>query len=444
MRKLSYRVLFLSLVVLLLLSLSSLQAQKLDVNRFQLDNGLKVVILEDHSAPIISIQVWYRVGSRNERTGETGLSHMLEHMAFKGSSKLKSEEFSQIVQRNGGFDNASTAQDYTRYNTDIGSGALELVVEYYADMMSTLILGEEEFQTERDVVREEKRRRENSPFGRLVTEFNAAALVAHPYRNPVIGWDWDIDAWTTEAVRDYYRIYHVPNNAILVIVGDVDTASALEIARKYFAPIPRGATPPPVAAVEPEQVGEKRIKVNKEDASSSAILIGYHLPPFDHVDHYALDIISTILSSGKSSRLYRSLVYEKELALSAGGGSGGRIDPWMFSISAVARPGIDLAKVEEALYSELERLKIEEVSDREFRKAINQATSSFVFGRQSTSSLAFQIGLYETMGSFEYLETYLDELDKVSKEDLKRVATKYFIESNRTVAILVPAKESKE
>jgi len=437
--KLLKRALLITLDILLALA-SSLSAQKLAVGKFQLDNGLKVMILEDHSTPIVSVQVWYRVGSRNERTGETGLSHMLEHMSFKGSSKLKSEEFSQIVQRNGGTDNASTSYDFTRYYTDIGSDKLELILEYYADMMSGLTLGEEEFTSERDVVREEKRLRDNSPFGRLAAEFNATAFVAHPYRNPIIGWDSDIDAWTTDKIRDYYSLYYVPNNATLVIAGDVETASALGMARKHFGPIPRGASPPPVAAVEPEQVGEKRIKVHKEDATSPAILIGYHIPSFDHPDQYALDVISTILSSGKSSRLYKSLVYEKELALSAGGGGSERIDPAIFSISALARPGVDIAKVEEALLVELDRLKDEDVPDREFRKAMNQATSGFTFGRQSVSSLAFEIGLYEAMGSYAYVQNYLDNLSKVTKEDIKSVARKYFTEPNRTVAILVPGK----
>jgi zinc protease len=440
-RSLSKGIFFLILsAILLIVAPSSLSAQRLAVGKFQLDNGLKVMILEDHSTPIVSVQVWYRVGSRNERTGETGLSHMLEHMSFKGSGKLKSEEFSQIVQRNGGTDNASTSYDFTRYYTDIGSDKLELILEYYADMMSGLTLGEEEFRSERDVVREEKRLRDNSPFGRLAAEFNATAFVAHPYRNPIIGWDPDIDAWTTDKIRDYYRLYYVPNNATLVIAGDVETSSALQMARKHFGHIPRGPSPPPVNSVEPEQVGEKRIKVHKEDATSPAILIGYHIPAFDHPDQYALDVISTILSSGKSSRLYKSLVYEKELALSAGGGGSERIDPAIFSISAVARPGVDIAKVEEALLVELDRLKDEDVPDREFRKAMNQATSGFTFGRQSVSSLAFEIGLYEAMGSYAHVENYLDNLSKVTREDIKRVARKYFTELNRTVAVLVPGK----
>jgi len=406
-----------------------------------LSNGLKVLLLEEPKAPVVTVQIWYKVGSRNEVPGKTGLSHLLEHMMFKGTEKYGPKQFSRIVQRNGGQDNAFTSSDYTAYFENFAKEKVELALELEADRMRNLLLDPKEVLSERDVVMEERRlRSEDDPVAALGEEVEAVAFKVHPYRNPVIGWASDLEGLTREDLLEYYRTYYVPNNAVLVIVGDFKKEEILPKIETYFGAIPRGPEPPAVRVKEPPQRGERRVFLKKE-AELPFIYMAYHVPNLTHPDSYALDVLETILSAGRSSRIYRSLVYERQLALFAGGDYL-RIskDPNLFYFYASVMPGKGVEEVEKALDGEIERLKREPVSDRELQKAKNQLEASFLMGQDSIFALAMALGRYEVMGSWRLWGEYLPGIRKVTKEDIMRVARTYLVEDNRTVGILIPVK----
>lgn len=412
----------------------------LDIREHFLSNGLKVVTLENHKSPVVTFQVWYKVGSRNEVTGKTGLSHLLEHMMFKGTPKYGKGEFSRIVSKNGGNENAFTSQDYTAYFEIFASDRLDISLDLESDRMVNLLIDPEEFLLERDVVKEERRlRTEDDPVSSLVEELYAAAFKVHPYHSPIIGWMGDISNLTREDAYNYYRKYYAPNNATIVVVGDFDTEDVVKRIEKYFGGIPQGKATPEVKIEEPEQQGERRFYYRRE-AQLPYVIFGYHAPNFKDKDHYALDVLSNILSEGKSSRIYQSIVYEKEIALSAGGGyTSIQTDPELFYFYAQLRPGRTREEAEAALNQEIERIKREPVSDRELEKAKNQTEASFIMGQDSVFYQAMLIGRLETTGAGAmYLNQYIDEIRKVTAEDLMRVAQKYFVDDHKTVGILVP------
>jgi zinc protease len=308
--------------------------------------------------------------------------------------------------------------------------------------MQNLLVDPKEFLSERAVVMEERRMRyEDDPTSTMVEQMMATAFMAHPYQWPVIGWMADLGNLTRDDLYHHYKTYYAPNNATIVVVGDFDTKKLLAEIEKYFGPIPRGPEVPKVGAREPEQLGERRIVVKKE-AELPAVFAGYHVPNLKHPDSYALDVLQTILSTGKSSRIYRSLVYEKQLALYAGGDYDNITnDPNLFYVYAGVMPGKSADEVEKALYGEIEKLKAEPVSDEEIQKAKNQIEASFIMGQDSVFYQAMLLGQYETVASWELLEKYLDGIKAVTKPDIQRVAKGYFTENNRTVGILVPVKK---
>src|SRR5512137_1529602 len=416
--------------------------QDLKVAETVLPNGLKVLLKEEHKSPVVTFQVWYRVGSRNEQLGKTGMSHLLEHMMFKGSKKYGPKQFSQVVQRNGGNDNAFTNKDYTAYFENFAADRLETAMDLEADRMRDLLLDPKEFLSERDVVKEERRMRyEDDPTNMMVEQMMATAFAAHPYQWPVIGWMADIGNITRDDLERHYRTYYAPDNATIVVVGDFDSKKVLALVQKYFGGIPRGPEVPKVGAVEPKQLGEKRVTV-KQDAELPAIYAGYKVPTIKHPDAYALNVLQGILSSGKSSRLYRSLVYEKQIALYAGGDYDDiSTDPNLFYVYAGVMPGKATDEVEKALYAEIERLKTEPVTDEELQKAKNQAEASFIMSQDSVFYQAMQLGQFETVADWRLLGTYLDGVRAVTKDDVQRVAKQYFADENRTVGILVPVKK---
>jgi zinc protease len=417
-------------------------SQDLKVTEKVLPNGLKVLLKEEHKAPVVTFQIWYRVGSRNECLGKTGLSHMLEHMMFKGTKKYGPKTFSQTVQRNGGNDNAFTSHDYTAYFETFAADRIGISLDLESDRMQNLLIEPNEFVSEREVVKEERRMRyEDDPVNTMVEQMMTVAFSAHPYQWPVIGWMADINNFTRDDLYSHYRSYYVPNNATIVVVGDFDTKTLLEGIEKYFGAIPRGPEAAKVGAVEPKHLGERRVIVHKQ-AELPAVFAGFNAPTLKHADSYPLDVMQGILSSGKSSRLYRSLVYEKQIALYAEGDYDNiYADPNLFYVYAGVMPGKTPEEVEAALLAEIDRFKVEPVTDDELQKAKNQIEAAFIMGRDSNFNQAMQLGQFESVASWRLLETYVDKIRAVTKDDVMRVAKEYFSEDNRTVGILIPVKQ---
>lgn len=414
------------------------------VTESTLDNGLKILLLEEHKAPVVTVHIWYRVGARNEQPGTTGLSHLLEHMMFKGTSKVGPGQFSRIIRKNGGRDNAFTSDDYTGYFETFASDRVELALQLEADRMRGLLLDSKEIEAEKKVVMEERRlRTDDDPVSALREAMGAAAFQAHPYRQPVIGWMTDIEGITREDLVRYYNTYYVPNNAVMIVVGDFNSDELLPKIRHHFGSIPRAADPPAVRAVEPEQRGERRVFLKKE-AELPFIFMGYHVPNLKHPDNFALEVLAYILSGGKSARIYKNLVYEKQLALFAGGGYDREsIDPNLFPLYASVMPGKTAEEVERALTAEIERVKNEPVSDRELQKVKNQIEADFLFGQDSVFNLARVLAVYEIVANWRAWDGYLPGIRAVTAADLQRVAKAYLTPDNRTVAVLIPEKIKK-
>lgn len=428
-------------IAILLLTSAPLYAE---VKEYTLENGLKVLILEDHKVPLATFQIWYRVGARDEQSGKTGLSHLLEHMMFKGTPKYGSKEFSKIIQRNGGIDNAYTTKDYTAYFQTMASDRIGISLDLESDRMKNLIMDPGEVMAERNVVMEERRLRyDNDPQNALFETTVATAIMAHPYRRPVIGWMSDISSIERDDLYRYYKKYYAPNNAFIVLVGDVNSEEMVKKIRAAFGDNEKGGLKEVPVSREPVQRGEKRVYLKRE-AEFPYTVIGYHTPSFPHEDSLALDVLSSILSGGKSSRIYRSLIYEKKIALNAGADySGMYLDPFLFFLWGTPAPGNSIADLEKALFEEVEAVKNSPPSEREVQKAKNQIEASFVFGQDSLYMQAMKIGMFEVLGGWKLMDTYLNGIRKVSPEDVQRVAKKYLTEDNRTVGILIPTKNEK-
>ena len=404
-----------------------------------LPSGLKVILLENHKAPLVTFQVWYRVGSRNEAWGRTGLSHMLEHMMFKGTEKVGPEEFSRIIQENGGNDNAFTSRDYTAYFENISADRVQVSIDLESDRMQNLLLREQDFRTERMVVMEERRlRTEDNPQANLQEQVEATAFQIQPYHWPTIGWMEDIARFTLEDLKVYYKSYYNPVNAILVVVGDFKREELLPKIEKAFGSMAKGIAPNQERDIDPKQIGERRSFVKKE-AQLPYIVMGYHVPNLREPDSYVLEVIATLLSAGKSSRLYQSLVREKRLVLSTDADhSLLSRDPSLFYLSAELLPGKEVTEVEKSLDQEVERLKKERVGTQEMEKAKNQIEASFVFGQDSLFYQAMLLAQHEIVLNWRAIDDYLPSIRKVSPEDIQRVAEKYLTPDNRTVGILIP------
>jgi zinc protease len=406
-----------------------------------LDNGLRVLLLEDHRSPIVTVQMWYRVGSRNEARGATGIAHFLEHLMFRGTARYGPGVFARTVERNGGQDNAFTSQDVTSYYVNLAADRLDLVLQLEADRMHNLQLDPKIIASEREVVIEERRTRtEDDPGGALGEEVSATAFRAHPYGQPIIGWPTDLKRITPEEIRAFYRTYYVPNNAMLVMVGDFKAAEALGKVKAAFGPIPRGGEPPPVLAVEPPQNGERRVKVQRP-AELPIVYMGYPVPNQKSPDAAALEVLSVILAGGRSSRLYRDLVYERQLALEAGGDySYFSIDPSLFWFWATPLPGQTAETLEKELLGHMERLRREPVSDVELDRAKNQVEAAFVFQEDSIHRRASLLARFELIGGYALKDRYLASIRAVSAADVQRVAGAYFQDEKKNVGILLPKR----
>jgi zinc protease len=429
-------------IVLLMMLGRGVDGRELEVYETTLENGLKVLLLPQHKAPVVTFHVWYRVGSRNELPGRTGLAHLMEHMMFKGTKRVGGQTYSQLIRKNGGRDNAFTSQDYTGYFVTMAADRIHLPLTLEPDRMVNLLLNPEEVERERAVVMEERRlRTEDDPASALGEEARAVAFKAHPYKNPVIGWMEDIERLSREDLEAFYRTYYGPNNAVVVVVGDFDRAELLPRLREAFGPIPRSPAPPPVRSAEPPQKAERRVLLVRQDAQLPVVMVAYHVPTLTHPDSYALEVLEVLLAGGRSARLHRHLVYEQQLALGAAAYYD-RIsaDPDLFVLYATAGPGRTAGELEQALYAELDRFKAEAVSARELDKAKNQIEASFVFSQDSIFSLARQLASHEIVAGWRYWTAYLPGIRAVTGEDVRRVARTYFNQENRTVGVLLPGR----
>ena len=420
-------------------ALSKLHAAQ--VQEFTLDNGLKVLLLEDHKSPAVTFQVWYRVGGRNEKDGKSGLAHFLEHMMFKGTPSTGPEEYSRIIAKNGGRSNAFTSSDMTVYFATMSRDKIGIELDLEADRMANALLGDTYFQPEKKVIQEERRlRTDDNPASALSEVASAVAFMVHPYRRPVVGWMEDIENLTRQDLVDFYKLYYAPNNAFIVVVGDFSSAEIMPKIRAAFGKIPRGAEPPKVAVQEPEQRGERRV-IFKKEAELPFVLMFYHAPNLKSPDNFALDVLSVVLAGGRSSRLYHELVYEKRLVRSVDADySGVSIDPMGLSITAQLLPGVEPAKVEPEIDRLLEKVKAELITERELQKAKNQIEAAFIFAQDSIFGQAMKIGYYEAAGGWRQMDSYLGGIRKVTREDIRRVARQYLDADRRTVGTLIPTK----
>lgn len=409
------------------------------VQEATLPNGLKVLMLEEHKAPVAVFQIWYRVGSRNEQLGKTGLSHLLEHLMFKGTKTVGPEEYSKIIQRNGGNDNAFTAEDATTYFATLASDRLAVVIDLESDRMQNLTFDEAQFTPEHQVVMEERRlRTDNNPVAALFELISSTAYEAHPYGWPVIGFMNDLRQATRDDALAYYKTYYVPRNAFVVCVGDFSSADLLDKLTKAFSPVPSGDVPPRVRAIEPVQHGERRAVLRRE-AQLPFVAIAYHVPNLSDKDSAALEVLSAILAGGESARMHQHLVYEKRLARDVGANyDTPMIDPSLFMLYAQPLPGKAAGQLEKELLAEVESLQRAPVTDHELTKAKNGLEARFILGQDSMFYQGLLLGQYESSASWKDVDSYLPKVRAVTSEDVQRVAVLYFTASNRTVATLDP------
>jgi zinc protease len=420
------------------------------VSETVLPNGLKVLLLENHKAPVITFQVWYRVGSRNEEYSKTGLSHLLEHMMFRGTEQVRPGEFSRIIQENGGQHNAFTSTDNTTYYQNLSADRVNVSLELESDRMQHLMLREQDFLTERSVVMEERRlRTDDNPKAIVWEQLDAVAFQVQPYHWPVIGWMQDIARLTVDDLRNYYKRFYNPVNAVLVVAGDFKKDELLPKIERLFGTIPKGVPPESRVPLEEPQNGERRIVIKRE-ARLASVVIGYHVPNLreqdsqDSQDSYVLEVVEALLGSGESSRLQTGLVRKKKLALGVGVGNPLLSkDPGLFSISADVLPDKNVADVEKAIDEEIERLQREPVNERELQKVKNQLEAGFIFHQDSLFSQAMQLARYEMVLGWRAIDGYLPAIRKVSAEDIQRVAKRYLTQDNRTVAHLIPLPSTK-
>jgi zinc protease len=423
----------------------SAQPQNAEVATHTLKNGMKILVQEDHSIPNVALYIFYRIGSRNERPGTTGISHFFEHMMFNGAKKYGPKQFDNVMEAAGGSNNAYTSQDVTAYQDWFPRSALELIFEMEADRIENLAFVPKIIESERGVVASERRTSvDASNFGILREQLWAAAFTAHPYQWPVVGWMVDIENWTMEDLKRHFQMGYSPSNATMVVVGDVSAAEIVRLAQKYIEPIQAHDPPPKVTTREPEQAGERRVQV-KKFAQLPIVSVGYHVPETAHVDYYPLKVLQTILFSGQSSRMYQRLVDKDQVALFVNGGMQSSLDPTLFTITAQPKAGVAPEAVEKDIFDELDKVRSDIVTDQEIQKAKNIELAAFYRQMKTINGRADSLGSYEVFfGDYHKMFTAPADYDKVTKEDLKRVALKYFTDKNRTVATLVPEKQPQE
>jgi zinc protease len=419
-----------------------------DIRKTALDNGLTVVLREMHHAPVASFWTWYRVGSRNEGHGTTGISHWVEHMLFRGTPAFPHGEFDKAIAREGGVFNGMTWIDFTTYFETLPADRIELALRVEADRMIHAVFGPEEVDIERTVVISERQGDENNPEFLLSEAVQAAAFQAHPYRNSVIGWQSDLETMTRDQLYAHYRTHYVPGNAVVAIAGDFDSDLMLEMVERHFGSMPRGPERSNRVTAEPPQRGERRVSV-EGPGTTSYIEISFRAPRASADDFYPMVVLETILGGAKgmslmgggtshrSSRLYRSLV-ETELASSVDCGMSSTIDPYLFTFSATARQGRTLSEVEAALTAEIERVAVQPVDQAELDKAIKQTRAQFAYSSESATDQAYWLGFSEVVATTDWFEGFLGRLTRVTAEEVQRVASSFLRSSLRTVGWYLP------
>ncbi|MCC6650223.1 MAG: insulinase family protein [Candidatus Eisenbacteria bacterium] len=426
-------------------SAPTLSPERFRVERDSLENGLQILLHEDHSVPAVFFCQWFRVGSRNERQGITGLSHFFEHMMFNGSANVPPKAYDQQLESQGAYSNAFTSYDQTVYYEEGGVGSLETMMRLDADRMRSLSLLPELLKSEVEVVREERRfRTDNDVAGMLDEALYSTAFVASPYGWPVVGWMKDLERITRDEMVEYFRTYYAPNNCTIVVSGDFDPAWVRAKLREHFGSIPRQAPPPQPVNAEPEQRGERRAMVHYPSETVS-FDVGYKAMPASDKDHFVAEILSTVLGGGESSRLHRALVYEQQIALSAYAGYRPQLEPGLFEFYVEMKPGQTAEAGEKALYAELDRIAKDGPTELELQKARNQVEASFVFALETNRGAAQAIGRFEHLyGDYRALFTAIDGYRAVTAADVRRVAKQLFDARRRTVAVLVPESTQEE
>src|SRR5688572_4976112 len=431
-----------SAIILLAVSLTTAQDAEYRIKTHTLRNGMKIIVQEDNSIPNVALYIFYRIGSRNERPGTTGLSHFFEHMMFNGAKKYGPGKFDEVMEAAGGRNNAYTSQDITAYQSWFPRAVMETIFDLEADRIQNLAIDPKMVESERGVVASERRSSvDNSNSGILYEQLSATAFIAHPYQWPVVGWMADIENWKMDDLKRHFEVGYAPANATMVVAGDVTLDEIVSLSQKYIEPIPSRSVPPPVTTREPEQLGERRVVVRKF-AQLPLLMMGYHIPESSHADYYPLKVLQTILFTGQSSRMYRRLVDGDQLVLSISGSLDLALDPTLFTINTQPKAGIAPETAEKAIYEEFERVKTALVTDQELEKAKNILLAGFYRELKTIDGKANTLGVYEMyFGDYRKMFTAEQDYGKVSKEDIQRVARKYFGDKNRTVATLIPEKE---
>lgn len=427
------------------------QETSTDVTQYQLENGMQVVVKQDHRSPVVVHQVWYKVGSNYEQNGNTGISHMLEHMMFKGTKTHAPGEFSKIVARLGGKENAFTSTDYTAYYQVVGKQHLERVMELEADRMRHVVVPDEEFYKERDVVTEERRWRvEDKPASKLYEQFKATAFINSPNHHPVIGWMSDVTNYQAEDARAWYQKWYAPNNAILVVVGDVQPEQVHELAKKYYGVYQPEEITEPKPQIEIPQEGERRITL-KAKTELTKVYMGFHAPTLvtaktdtEKQEVYALSVLASILDGDDSSRVAKNLVRKADVVVGAGAGYDGtdRLTT-LFTFYATAAEGKTPKQVEDTIWAEIEKLQQKPVSKAELERVLAQSEAQYIYHQDSIQSQATVLGSLLSVGlPADLLDNWVENIRKVTPEQIQAVAKKYLHRDKQTVAVLLPKTEA--
>jgi len=441
---------FLSPLFLCALAVLSAQAQgprnvRVDFKETTLKNGLRVITVEDHSAPVIAVSITYNVGSRNERQGRTGFAHLFEHMMFKGSENVGSGEHFMLVFNNGGNMNGTTNEDRTNYFEVLPANQLDLALFLESDRMKSLAITKENLDNQRNAVQEERRLGiDNQPYGKSGEVQQDLIYDNFAYKHTTIGSMEDLNAASVEDVAAFFKMYYAPNNAVLVLVGDFKSAEALAKIKSSFESIPRQPDPPAVDMAEPTQKAERRASLDDMLARAPRVDLAYKAVAGNTADFYALQVLSGVLQGGQSSRLYQKLVKEKELVSNVGGFMDEKRGVGAFYTNATLRSGAKTEDIEAAVYAEIERLKTEQIADWELQKAKNTTRRNLINGLQSSIARAITIGQYSVYyNDPNLINERLNKVDAVTKEDVQRVAKQYLVDTNRTVVITMPKAKAK-